>query len=281
MSVAYVAANWTRPIEVADELESFFHVTLFYAVRFLRNSLQSVNEFILEYFDTFNGSGQGRIVCGALKTLTLRFGILEASNTPLRFLKRDGGEGNPLNELLKKLLRLFKGRYEYLQYLNADIAKKNVAKPAPAAPKSGIPPRRIARPDTSLDPWKAKRKHSTQSAESQVSSSQSSSGELSPEARRDKELLDDHAEVLDLFESTVWNTEISEWDDSGVVDCDQLVNYDPRIRLIAWADSTRSTMGTKRFKASHDATPSVALPLTDSVVSERGKVGRKGKDRAQ
>ncbi|KAI0641635.1 hypothetical protein C8Q79DRAFT_1014073 [Trametes meyenii] len=283
MSVAYVAANWIRPIEVADELESFFHVTLFYAVRFLRNSLRSVNEFVLEYFDTFNGSDEGRIVCGALKTLTLRFGILEASNIPLRFLKKDGGEGNPLNELLKNLLRLFKGRYEYLQHLNVDIAKeKKVAKPAPsAASKSGIPPRRIARPDTSLDPWKAKRKHSIQSAESQASSSQSTSGELSPEARRSKELLDDHAEVLDLFEATVWNTESAVWDDTGVVDHDQLVNYDPRIRLIAWADSTRSTMGTKRFKASHDAEPSVALPLTDSVVGGPSKVDRKGKGRVQ
>ncbi|KAI0643545.1 hypothetical protein C8Q79DRAFT_868163, partial [Trametes meyenii] len=32
MSAAYVAANWTRPIEMADELESF-HVMLFYVVR--------------------------------------------------------------------------------------------------------------------------------------------------------------------------------------------------------------------------------------------------------
>ncbi|KAI0759288.1 hypothetical protein BD413DRAFT_437480, partial [Trametes elegans] len=53
MSVQYVRQQAKVPVTVADELESFFHVLLFYAVRFLRHNIEDVSNFVEQYFDCF------------------------------------------------------------------------------------------------------------------------------------------------------------------------------------------------------------------------------------
>ncbi|KAI9057819.1 hypothetical protein FKP32DRAFT_1528741, partial [Trametes sanguinea] len=54
MSVAYVKHHPSRPVSIADELESFFHVLLFYAVRLLRHNIANVHFFVAEYFDHYS-----------------------------------------------------------------------------------------------------------------------------------------------------------------------------------------------------------------------------------
>ncbi|KAI0644187.1 hypothetical protein C8Q79DRAFT_1112190 [Trametes meyenii] len=234
MSAAYIAANWSRPIEVADELKSFFHVTLFYAVRFLRNNLPSVSQFVIEYFDTFQMASDGGLICSRLKRTTLHLGVPEGFSTPtLQFLKRGGQEGNPLNDLIAKLLFLFKGRYEYLEYL---ARPKKVPKTPSAAPRrNGPSARRNARRHTMLDSWRVDNDYSGVDPAPVAE-------EPSAQALNSQRILEHHGGVMKLFDDALEQAQSEDWDDTGVVGYDQLVDYDPGIYVVAVKDATQSNV---------------------------------------
>ncbi|KAI0357251.1 hypothetical protein OH77DRAFT_1451546 [Trametes cingulata] len=117
MSVNYVESHWTRPVVVADELESFVHVLLFYAVRFLRSTLSDVTAFVIEYFDTFQRNAQSdRRWCSALKTTAMKHREIEYQGMTLEFQRTTGDIGNPLNTLLAQLLFLIGARYKVLKF---------------------------------------------------------------------------------------------------------------------------------------------------------------------
>ncbi|KAI0666767.1 hypothetical protein C8Q78DRAFT_1056817 [Trametes maxima] len=257
MSAAYIAVDWTRPIEVADELESFFHVMLFYAVRFLRNNLPSVAQFVIEYFNTFQMGSNGGLICSGLKRTTLRLGILEGFSTAtLQFLKRGGQEGNPVNALIAKLLYLFKGRYEYLEYMT----RPKKAPPAPSAASRRIGPsaRRNVRRNTKYDAWRIDNDYSGVKPPLVVE-------EPSAHALNSKKILERHGGVLKLFNDALDEAQDDDWDDTGVVGYDQLLDYNPTIYIVAVKDAIYSDAGSKRFKGSHDVVSSAVLVPTDSV----------------
>ncbi|OSD02208.1 hypothetical protein PYCCODRAFT_410417, partial [Trametes coccinea BRFM310] len=52
MSVAYIKHQPYQPVSVADELESFFHVLLFYAIRLLPHNVVNTRWFVADYFDS-------------------------------------------------------------------------------------------------------------------------------------------------------------------------------------------------------------------------------------
>ncbi|TBU56062.1 hypothetical protein BD310DRAFT_824556 [Dichomitus squalens] len=57
-----------RRIVIQDELESFFHVLLYYAIRFLPHNLQDscVGKFLADYFDDYS-TYEGYYICGRAK----------------------------------------------------------------------------------------------------------------------------------------------------------------------------------------------------------------------
>ncbi len=116
MSVAYVNSQWTQPISVADTLESFFHVMLFFALRFLPHTLPNPARFVVEYFDTFGALEGDRRECSVRKDTAMRSGDFRSGKTSLQFLKTDRRRGNPLNTFIRNILRPFQARYEILNY---------------------------------------------------------------------------------------------------------------------------------------------------------------------
>ncbi|KAI0764251.1 hypothetical protein BD413DRAFT_680539 [Trametes elegans] len=131
MSVTYVV-HPERPIQIADELESFLHVLIYHGVRYLRHSLGSrATDFIVTYFDTFLPGPQGRQVCSIMKTNAVKMGtIFIDSSEDLQFLNDCGDEEHPLNDFIfKDLLPLFVERYRIEKWDDA-VARRREKKKA-------------------------------------------------------------------------------------------------------------------------------------------------------
>ena len=78
----------TKVIVVPDELESIFHVLLWFAVRFLPHNLPkaSVGEFLVDYFDDYTDN-KHYFTCGHLKWTSMRHGEIDISNFVANVLK--------------------------------------------------------------------------------------------------------------------------------------------------------------------------------------------------
>ncbi|KAI0368180.1 hypothetical protein BV20DRAFT_475388 [Pilatotrama ljubarskyi] len=281
MSVDYVDCNWTRPVAVADELESFFHVMTFYAVRFLPSTLPSVTTFVIDYFDTFSPEKAGARSCGHAKRAMLTYGAPKFGKEHFAFLKTTRVQGNPLNNLLGKLLQLFAARYEAIDRERA--AARRDGENAHAIPTTAVtttPQSRVLWRDSEDKPWRKNR----QAAQLLVGT---------PPAPRwdpqDAAKLDTHEVFLNLFEETL-DSPWEYWLKTDVVGKDQLVNYEPRIIFVAAAESTSHRQAgqglgasTKRAKTGSDGNPStfslrpMKVLATEPALSGSGK---KGKGRA-
>ena len=134
-------------VGIADEVESFFHVLLYYALRYVKtancNGL-SVANFLDRYFDLYGFEGD-MYTCGEAKRVAIKGGEICVGSTdiPLRF-------NNPLDDVFDQMLSWFKARYIVLAYENKkEAAKKNqLALTTPTT--AGLPnkkrkPRRVAK----------------------------------------------------------------------------------------------------------------------------------------
>ncbi len=120
-------------VGIADELESFFHVLVYYALRYVKSancSGFSVANFLDRYFDLY-GYEDSLYTCGDTKRSTIELGMLRiGSKTHIHF-------DNPLDDLFAQLLSWFQARYIVL-------AKKRrsapLARNAAASSSSGLKP---------------------------------------------------------------------------------------------------------------------------------------------
>ncbi|KAH9922039.1 hypothetical protein B0H21DRAFT_766469, partial [Amylocystis lapponica] len=65
-----------KPIILQDDLEAFFHVILYYAIRFFRSNCEDVGRFIDAYFHAAEYK-DGRDVCGAAKCKAMETGAIK------------------------------------------------------------------------------------------------------------------------------------------------------------------------------------------------------------
>ncbi|RPD55649.1 hypothetical protein L226DRAFT_449507, partial [Lentinus tigrinus ALCF2SS1-7] len=49
----YILSNPKKPMEIADEIESIFHVTLYNSLCYLRHTCKSLRDTMSDYFDHF------------------------------------------------------------------------------------------------------------------------------------------------------------------------------------------------------------------------------------
>ena len=140
-----------RPVTIADELESFFHVLVYYGVRYLRSNCTSVDSWIDNYFHNYAGPGCSRKSVTIEMTGMLEIGPLQG---PLLFR-------SPMDRVLVPILKCLTAHYKVRAY--------EIAKTIPPLPRRATPPptppnsvlRIIRKADKSkLDPdrvarWKA------------------------------------------------------------------------------------------------------------------------------
>ncbi|KAI0772143.1 hypothetical protein BD413DRAFT_492786 [Trametes elegans] len=136
MSVYYVRHQAKRPVTVADELESFFHVLLFFAVHRLHHSIDNVPSFVMKYFDSFDAAGGKKKTCSKNKRDTMLGGEVTTDDRQVEFHVQNGGAiHNRFTDLIQRMLRHFKARYEVLEWkeCNAeDRTKATVSAVVPA-----------------------------------------------------------------------------------------------------------------------------------------------------
>lgn len=265
MSVAYINSQWRHPIAVADELEAFFHVLIFWAVRFLPHTAGLTSVFVVEYFDTFSLEDDGRHICGLSKESLMHCGEFPSGVRTLQFLKTNRDPGNPINTLIESMLELFKARYEIMKYERSSQKAPIKRDPTPSGsnPSDRMP----------AFPLLKTRQKKTR----QVRASPKAARAPCAPTEKTKSLaarLDNHDWVLSLFEE-VQDTESTPpeaWRNTWVVQ-DQLVDYEPRI-ILKRRGTTTQTTGTRetddgsikrpRTAGSNFAISSGQLPETGS-----------------
>lgn len=112
MSVALLMRR--KVIQVCDELESFFYVLLYYAIRYLKSNCTglTIADFLDEFFDQYC-IGEKGFVCGKAKLAAIQSGLLSIGSGELTF-----DSASPMNTLLERLLCWFKANYWVTRYTN-------------------------------------------------------------------------------------------------------------------------------------------------------------------
>ncbi|PIL30039.1 hypothetical protein GSI_07951 [Ganoderma sinense ZZ0214-1] len=120
-----------HPLSIADELESFFHVIIYLAIRFLRTRSNAWT-FVDDYFED-SRVFRGRTICGHLKENVIQTGSFVWDGVPVRFVVQQQDQSDrlsPLNDVIEKYLAYFKARYAVLKY--EDQASEEVGRPLPS-----------------------------------------------------------------------------------------------------------------------------------------------------
>ncbi|KAI0365593.1 hypothetical protein BV20DRAFT_1115794 [Pilatotrama ljubarskyi] len=119
--------NSAKEITIEDELESFFHVLLFFAIRYLPHNCPNVGAFMYDYFDDYRSTTE-RFTCGAFKLLCMVDGCLvltregdkDNSKTLLKFFWQSPEDNcpaefqpelHPLNDILTTVLTWIQAHY--------------------------------------------------------------------------------------------------------------------------------------------------------------------------
>ena len=126
LSVGMLTEN-PKTVEIPDDLESYLHVLLYFAVRYIRSNCKDPAGFIENYFDSYTYS-DGVYTCGARKQHVIQVaGRLETGHgVPLIF-------DSPIDDIFARLLPLFKAHYKVQKYLRAK------QKPAVTVPSTTCP----------------------------------------------------------------------------------------------------------------------------------------------
>ncbi|OSD00255.1 hypothetical protein PYCCODRAFT_1479342 [Trametes coccinea BRFM310] len=108
-------------VEIADELESFLHVMIYCAIRYLPHTCENVGDFMYRYFDDGLRRGEAEYTCGACKRMVMESGVLKTlSNQRIVFLRHRRAPDDeppteddlhPIEDLLAELLQYFSARY--------------------------------------------------------------------------------------------------------------------------------------------------------------------------
>ena len=113
---AYLLMDTLRRVGIEDELESFFHILIYYAARYLKSSLRTDEDaahFLEKCYDCFTVTGE-RIICGSQKWALFKPGAVDivfdhpeyTETHPVKF----ASEG--LNDVISEMLSCFQARYK-------------------------------------------------------------------------------------------------------------------------------------------------------------------------
>lgn len=113
---AWILDHPSSALVTADELESFFHIILYIALRFLRSTCVDVERAIFDYFEA-SEHVDTRYHCGFTKRYSMKRGCLPEVCGRLYHWLDDtrGGAGHPINFIIGTLLIWFEARYTILK----------------------------------------------------------------------------------------------------------------------------------------------------------------------
>ncbi|PIL33408.1 hypothetical protein GSI_04030 [Ganoderma sinense ZZ0214-1] len=163
-----------RPIEIPDDLESFFHVLVYFAIRFLPHNLADnlVGHFLYTYFDDYSDGAPG-FTCGQLKYNAIKRGLIDITlitgsgdatesdkEEPLVFFQPQSASpddndettedvaaraSHPIDDLISDILKALQAFYA------KDAAKKPKRRALGNTAPGKLPPSAIAAIEAELD----------------------------------------------------------------------------------------------------------------------------------
>ncbi|RDX41023.1 hypothetical protein OH76DRAFT_257635 [Lentinus brumalis] len=114
---AYRLDHPAEAVCIADDMEAFFHLSLYMGLRYLRNNCQNLQMTMFDYFDGYKYDvTKQHYVCGSDKRGAMRDGrLVDVADQRYRFLgdNRDGEPRNhPIDQIFRTCVRWFSGRYK-------------------------------------------------------------------------------------------------------------------------------------------------------------------------
>ncbi|KAH9943837.1 hypothetical protein B0H21DRAFT_823494 [Amylocystis lapponica] len=100
-----------KQILLQDDLESFFHVLLYMAIRFIPSNCDDVGGFIDRFFEAATVRKDGEYTCGPDKMSAMQIGRIRVNSAlvPLKFM--ESNVDYPINQLINTLLQWFSAYY--------------------------------------------------------------------------------------------------------------------------------------------------------------------------
>ncbi|KAL6308581.1 hypothetical protein BKA93DRAFT_520763 [Sparassis latifolia] len=125
-----------KTVDVPDELESFFHVFLFTALRYTESSLdRAVGRFMTEYFDSVGSEGRHHYMCGAKKRQCMKDGKLTYGHDDVVFRRGDGSLDHPFNLIIREFMPWFAAHYHVTLH---DLKQTRSASLVPRLPRDNL-----------------------------------------------------------------------------------------------------------------------------------------------
>ena len=206
-------------VEVPDDLESFFLVLLYYAIRYLDSNIENVGDYIEEFFDTVSLKGGMYTVGHAKRGVMKRYGelttIAGADSEKLAF-------NSPLDGLFHTLLRSFQAAYKIRAY-----KRRSVVDPLSSGVIEKIPPQ------TPVKTTSEGRRRVQFPSRKVVAHTKISESPLSVPTKEDRDLADnveDHELMVEILGETLdmpWPT--VEVHDRIPTDRESIYQYDPTV----------------------------------------------------
>ena len=197
MSVALLSQD--KPVEICDELEAFFYVLLYHAIRYLRSNLDdnTTANYLHEFFEQYTRTEQG-YVCGPRKLYAIICGQLTV--TAFEYLTFDPA----MNDLILALLGLFQSNYmvnHFLQEVEEEQrqTQAHTLLPPPAPPGQ---PLKGSAPSKSVPMFTNYASHTAQRTRASKKA-KSRHRRPPPEVWSDRELIQSHDYLLQLLAESV------------------------------------------------------------------------------
>ena len=253
--------NPNKCVEVSDDLESFFLVLLYYAIRYLDSNIEDVGDYIEEFFDTVTLKGGmytvGHAKCEVMKQDVGLTTMAGADSKKLAF-------NSPLDGLFHTLLRSFQAAYKIREYkrratvdpLSSDVTEK-------------IPPQTPVK--TTSIPSGPRRRRAQFASRTVVVPTKIPERPLSVPTKEDRDLADnveDHELMVEILGETLdmpWPT--VEVHDRIPTDHESIYQYDPTVTPL---DEPKARL--KRLRVSKSFTAS-----TQSQIEGRRRKSKRGK----
>ncbi|KAI0764194.1 hypothetical protein BD413DRAFT_578204 [Trametes elegans] len=240
MSVHHIQHHAKRPVTIADELESFFHVLLFYAVRRLHSSVECIPGFVSEYFDGHDPVGGPRY-CSVRKRAAMKTGSILSDRGWLEFYVEGKRAHRRFQTLIDGLLAFFHARYSVLEYDALEGSRASLAR-FHRSLEADPPQHDIQFRSRGVNPWKDQ-------ASSVHSSYLRGLVEETPseETRALADELKTHGAFYNVFDWVLDhnNRELPAWPRHGDVKARTPASSDPRDMVLALdkmvADASRDT----------------------------------------
>ncbi|KAI0631755.1 hypothetical protein C8Q77DRAFT_1177749 [Trametes polyzona] len=244
MSVA-VLLDHSKDVELSDELESFFHVLLYHALRYLRSNCTAVGSFIEHFFDSSTEGVDGRDCCGYLK-MRIMTGNMPLAILPLctELIKFDS---EPLNDMFSELLAVFKAHYAVRDY----NAHNRPRPPKPSKPEESKP---LVLPRFALARRRYYRALIGLTGDEQPLTSKPEPARLpkpSDEVYANAQMASSHGAILSIVHDA-WNRR--KWGEFTLdrVEDNALVTYKARGRVRPEDTTTMSTVKRRKIETIHE-----------------------------